>query len=78
MNLARMLAKEAAADFVITSTGFSKGGAAMQDVALMRKTMGSAMRESKQPGQTESAQVHAFSLYRAISPQFHRTFRIDL
>lgn len=37
------LAKEAGADFVKTSTGFSTGGAAAEDVALMRKTVGSAM-----------------------------------
>jgi deoxyribose-phosphate aldolase len=34
------LAKEAGADFVKTSTGFSKGGATAADVALMRKTVG--------------------------------------
>ncbi len=34
------LAKNAGADFVKTSTGFSKGGATPEDVALMRKTVG--------------------------------------
>jgi len=34
-------AKKAGADFVKTSTGFSKGGATVGDVALMRKTVGS-------------------------------------
>lgn len=34
------LAKEAGADFVKTSTGFSKGGATVEDVALMRRTVG--------------------------------------
>ncbi len=34
------LAKEAGADFVKTSTGFSTGGAKVEDVALMRKTVG--------------------------------------
>ncbi|MDP4089386.1 MAG: deoxyribose-phosphate aldolase [Bacillota bacterium] len=34
------LAKEADADFVKTSTGFSTGGANAHDVALMRKTVG--------------------------------------
>lgn len=34
------LAKEAGADFVKTSTGFSTGGAKASDVALMRKTVG--------------------------------------
>ena len=37
------LAKEAGADFVKTSTGFSTGGAKAEDVALMRKTVGSDM-----------------------------------
>lgn len=34
------LAKEAGADFVKTSTGFSTGGAKTEDVALMRRTVG--------------------------------------
>jgi deoxyribose-phosphate aldolase len=33
-------AKAAGADFVKTSTGFSKGGATADDVALMRRTVG--------------------------------------
>ena len=35
-----VISKEAGADFVKTSTGFSKGGATVEDVALMRKTVG--------------------------------------
>jgi deoxyribose-phosphate aldolase len=34
------LAKRAGADFVKTSTGFSSGGATIEDVALMRQTVG--------------------------------------
>ena len=34
-----LLAKESGADFVKTSTGFSTGGAKVEDVALMRKTV---------------------------------------
>lgn len=34
------LAKKAGADFVKTSTGFSTGGAKIEDVKLMRKTVG--------------------------------------
>ncbi len=34
------LAKQARADFVKTSTGFSSGGATIEDVALMRQTVG--------------------------------------
>ena len=37
------LSKEAGADFVKTSTGFSTGGAKAKDVALMRKTVGDEM-----------------------------------
>ena len=35
-----LLAKEAGADFVKTSTGFSIGGATVEDVALMRRVVG--------------------------------------
>jgi len=38
--IACLLAKEAGADFVKTSTGFSSGGATVHDVALMRRTVG--------------------------------------
>jgi deoxyribose-phosphate aldolase len=37
------IAKEVGADFVKTSTGFSKWGAKPEDVALMRKTVGPDM-----------------------------------
>lgn len=36
-------AKNAGADFVKTSTGFAKGGATADDVALMRRTVGHAL-----------------------------------
>lgn len=38
-----LLAKEAGADFVKTSTGFSKGGATVEDVKLMHETVGEEM-----------------------------------
>ncbi|MER3429774.1 MAG: deoxyribose-phosphate aldolase [Blastocatellia bacterium] len=38
-----LAAKNAGADFVKTSTGFSKGGATVHDVALMRRTVGNAI-----------------------------------
>lgn len=38
-----LIAKEAGADFVKTSTGFSSGGATAADVALMRRTVGGQM-----------------------------------
>ena len=37
------IAAEAGADFVKTSTGFSKGGATVEDIRLMRATVGPAM-----------------------------------
>lgn len=38
-----LAAKNAGADFVKTSTGFAKGGATANDVALMRQTVGSEL-----------------------------------
>ncbi|MGH7784146.1 MAG: deoxyribose-phosphate aldolase [Candidatus Binatia bacterium] len=38
-----LASKNAGADFVKTSTGFAKGGATAHDVALMRRTVGSAL-----------------------------------
>ena len=38
-----LAAKEAGADFVKTSTGFSTGGATVDDIRLMRRTVGSEM-----------------------------------
>ena len=37
------ISKEANADFVKTSTGFSTGGATKEDIALMRKTVGESL-----------------------------------
>jgi len=42
--LASLLAVEAGADFVKTSTGFSTGGATVEDVELMRRVVGSPSR----------------------------------
>jgi len=41
--LACQLSQAAGADFVKTSTGFSKSGATVEDIALMRRTVGPAM-----------------------------------
>jgi deoxyribose-phosphate aldolase len=38
-----LLARQAGADFVKTSTGFSKGGATVADIELMRRTVGAEM-----------------------------------
>lgn len=48
------IAKEAGADFVKTSTGFSKWGAKIEDVKLMRETVGPDM------GVKASGGVHGF------------------
>lgn len=40
IRLSSIAAKEGGADFVKTSTGFSKGGAKVEDVAIMRKAVG--------------------------------------
>lgn len=42
-TLACRLSQDAGADFVKTSTGFSKAGATTADVALMRRTVGKSM-----------------------------------
>jgi len=42
-KLACLLAKEAGADYVKTSTGFASGGATVEDVALMRHAVGSGL-----------------------------------
>jgi deoxyribose-phosphate aldolase len=49
-----LLAKEAGADFVKTSTGFGEGGATVEDIALMRKAVGPEM------GVKASGGVHSF------------------
>lgn len=48
------IAKDCGADFVKTSTGFSKWGAKVEDVKLMRETVGSEM------GVKASGGVHSF------------------
>ena len=42
-TIACLIAKEAEADYVKTSTGFAGGGATIADVALMRRTVGPQM-----------------------------------
>lgn len=53
------LAKEAGADFVKTSTGFSTGGATAEDVALMRKTVGPDMGVKAAGGVRDYASAQA-------------------
>jgi len=42
-TIASLLAKEAGADFVKTSTGFASGGATVHDIELMRRAVGREM-----------------------------------
>lgn len=60
---ASKLAVEAGADFVKTSTGFSTGGATVEDVALMRKTVGPSIGVKASGGvrdyQTAKAMIDA-------------------
>jgi deoxyribose-phosphate aldolase len=53
------LAKEAGADFVKTSTGFSTGGATVADIALMRKTVGPEMGVKASGGVRDTATAKA-------------------
>src|SRR4026209_1961085 len=52
-------AKNAGADFVKTSTGFSKGGATVHDIALMRRTVGSALGVKASGGVKSMADARA-------------------
>jgi len=52
--IACTLAKQAAADFVKTSTGFGPGGATLADVALMRRVVGEEM------GVKAAGGIHSF------------------
>jgi deoxyribose-phosphate aldolase len=45
-----LIAKAAGADFVKTSSGFSKGGATAEDVALMKRTVGPGMEVKASTG----------------------------
>ena len=52
-------AKRAKADFVKTSTGFSKAGANVHDIALMRKAVGPEMGVKASGGVHSLAEVNA-------------------
>ena len=53
------LAKEAGAHFVKTSTGFNAAGATVEDVALMKKTVGDALEVKASGGIRDYAQAMA-------------------
>jgi deoxyribose-phosphate aldolase len=54
-----LLAKQAGADFVKTSTGFSSGGATVDDIALMRETVGPGMGVKASGGIRDTATAAA-------------------
>ena len=54
-----LLAKEAAADFVKTSTGFASGGATVEDVQLLRRTVGTALGVKASGGIRTAEQARA-------------------
>ena len=56
---ASLLAKEAGADYVKTSTGFASGGATVADVALMRRTVGPEMGVKAAGGVRDRADAEA-------------------
>jgi deoxyribose-phosphate aldolase len=62
-TLACEIAKKAGADFVKSSTGFSTGGATIEDITLMRKVVGSDMGVKASGGikdfATASAMINA-------------------
>jgi deoxyribose-phosphate aldolase len=58
--LACQLAKNAGADFVKTSTGFSKSGATVEDVALMRRTVGPTL------GVKAAGGIRSYEIARAM------------
>lgn len=55
--IACLLSKEAGADFVKTSTGFAGGGATIDDVTLMRRTVGPEMGVKASGGVGDYADV---------------------
>ncbi|MFT7486948.1 MAG: deoxyribose-phosphate aldolase [Candidatus Paceibacteria bacterium] len=54
-----VIAKRAGADYVKTSTGFSSGGATLEDIALMRRTVGPAMGVKASGGVRDTAGAQA-------------------
>jgi deoxyribose-phosphate aldolase len=58
-RIACQLAQQAGADFVKTSTGFSKGGATVADIELMRRTVGPAMGVKASGGVRDQADARA-------------------
>lgn len=70
------LAKDAGADFVKTSTGFSKWGAKVKDVELMRKTVGEKMGVKASGGVKDKAE--ALEMVKAGATRIGTSHGIDI
>lgn len=71
-----ILAKKAGADFVKTSTGFSKWGAKVKDVELMRKTVGETMGVKASGGVKDKAE--ALEMVKAGATRIGTSHGIDI
>lgn len=63
--IACLLAQNAGADFVKTSTGFSSGGATLEDVALMREVVGASMGVKASGGVGHAEKAYAMLAHGA-------------
>ena len=63
--IACLLAQNAGADFVKTSTGFSSGGATFEDVALMREVVGETMGVKASGGVGHAEKAYAMLAHGA-------------
>ena len=70
------IAKMAGADFVKTSTGFAKGGATVEDVALMRKVVGPKMGVKASGGIRDTEKARA--MIRAGANRIGASSSIDI
>lgn len=59
IEIVSKIVKEAGADFIKTSTGFSTGGATVEDVALMRKHVGEQVGVKASAGVRTKEQIEA-------------------
>ena len=59
IEIVSKIVKEAGADFIKTSTGFSTGGATVEDVALMRKHVGEQVGVKASGGVRTKEQIEA-------------------
>jgi deoxyribose-phosphate aldolase len=75
-RVACRLAKEAGADFVKTSTGFSNGGATIADVILMREAVGDSLGVKASGGIRDRQAAEAFLAAGAVRLGTSKTVEI--